>query len=309
MNVIEHHLAVFDAGRQGALDGLGLLVDLLEHEVLVAALFGGGDVPVDVLGDLVHRVAEAVIEAGGVFGEDDGVAVVEIDHIPGVFQDGRHVGGNEVLPLAKAEDQRALFLDRDHGAGQISAEDAQGVAALHLAHRAAHRPGQVMEPVVVVFDQVGRHLSVGFGDEMLALLDQHLFELEIVFHNAVVHHGDFAGIGQMGVAVDIRGCAVGGPAGVADALAALNGPAAVNHAAEIGQPALGLGHLEAVFCEHTDAGGVIASVLQLFQSFQQDGRSLTIAEISYNSTHIWFLQMNLVAFSCNITLYIVPQCL
>ena len=45
---VEHDAAVDEVPEQGVGDRGGLLGDLLEHEVLVAALLGGGQVPVDV---------------------------------------------------------------------------------------------------------------------------------------------------------------------------------------------------------------------------------------------------------------------
>ena len=161
LDIVQDDTAVADSRRNGAPDSLGLLVDLLDHEVIVAALFGGGNVPVDGLGNLFHGIIEGVVEAGAVLGEDDGVAVVQIDHLAGVFQNRGHVGGDEILSLAEAEDQRAFLLHRDHGAGQILAENAQGVAALQLTHSPAHGPGEVLELVVIVFHQVGYHLGVG----------------------------------------------------------------------------------------------------------------------------------------------------
>ena len=46
--LVEHDPAVDEVAEQGVGDRGGLLGDLLEHEVLVAALLGGGEVPVDV---------------------------------------------------------------------------------------------------------------------------------------------------------------------------------------------------------------------------------------------------------------------
>ena len=45
--LVEHDPAVDEVPEQGVGHRGGLLGDLLEHEVLVAALFGGGQVPVD----------------------------------------------------------------------------------------------------------------------------------------------------------------------------------------------------------------------------------------------------------------------
>ncbi len=46
--LVEHDAAVDEVAQQGVGDRGGLLGDLLEHEVLVAALLGGREIPVDV---------------------------------------------------------------------------------------------------------------------------------------------------------------------------------------------------------------------------------------------------------------------
>ena len=48
--LVEHDAAVDEVAQQGVGDRGGLLGDLLEHEVLVAALLGGRQVPVDMEG-------------------------------------------------------------------------------------------------------------------------------------------------------------------------------------------------------------------------------------------------------------------
>jgi hypothetical protein len=65
-----------EASAQGVGEGVGLLEDLLEHEVLETALFGGGGVPVDVGclagdGDVVY-----VADVDGVGLEEGQVVVV-----------------------------------------------------------------------------------------------------------------------------------------------------------------------------------------------------------------------------------------
>ena len=93
-------------------------------------------------------------------------------------------------------------------------------------------------------------------------------QLQIVFDDAVVDHGDFSGVGHVGMAVDVGGGSMGRPAGVPDAEGALNGSSSVDESAEIGQTALGLGDPEDAVGHDADAGGVIAPVFQLRQSLQ-----------------------------------------
>ena len=75
----------------------------------------------------------------------------------------------------------------------------------------------------LVLDDVGDDLGVGFGGELVAFGDEGGFELEVVFDDAVVDDDERAGAVAVGVGVFFGGAAVGGPAGVADAVGALHG--------------------------------------------------------------------------------------
>jgi len=80
----------------------GLLGDLLEHEELVAALFGRGQVPIDMEtpGVRVVRVPVEVGDPVAVGGEHDGLVLAEFDRLAGVFDERGHVGADEHLAVA-----------------------------------------------------------------------------------------------------------------------------------------------------------------------------------------------------------------
>jgi hypothetical protein len=64
---------------------------------------------------------------------------------------------------------------------------------------------------------VGDDLGVGLGDEVVAAGDELGLEGEVVLHDAVVHDNERSGAVAVRVGVLLRGAAVRGPAGVADA--------------------------------------------------------------------------------------------
>ena len=74
-----------------------------------------------------------------------------------------------------------------------------------------------------VLDEVGDDFGVGFGLEGVAAGDEGVLELEIVFDDAVVDDDEGSGAVAVGVGVFFGGAAVGGPAGVADAVGAGDG--------------------------------------------------------------------------------------
>ena len=78
LHVGQEDLAGFerDAAERGVADGARLLVDLLEHEVLVAGLFGLDGVPGDALDFQRERLAVEVGEGDAGGGEDGDLAIL-----------------------------------------------------------------------------------------------------------------------------------------------------------------------------------------------------------------------------------------
>ena len=89
--VAEYHAAVPDASGDGAAHRRRLLIDLLEHEVVIAALFRGVHVPVDVVMLLVDGAAALVVDADALRRDDGQLAVVHVHHVAGMTQQRRHV--------------------------------------------------------------------------------------------------------------------------------------------------------------------------------------------------------------------------
>src|SRR5207302_10751751 len=90
-------------------DGVGLFVDLLEHERLKAALLGGLLVPVDGLHHPLYWLAVAGRDAHALGAQDYDLAVLEVLHAARLCEEGGHGGGHELLALAASHDPRALL--------------------------------------------------------------------------------------------------------------------------------------------------------------------------------------------------------
>ena len=133
----------------GLAERLGLLVDLLEHEVLVAALLGGLGRPVDRRSPCRSsgRPSTSVIVTphGSQVGD---VAVLE-EHDPvRVGEDRGHVGGQEALPVREAHDERHVVAGPDQAIALAPVHRDDGVGALGLAQGVAQRrrPGRRRRP-------------------------------------------------------------------------------------------------------------------------------------------------------------------
>ena len=118
-----------DAAEDGVADGAGLLVDFLEHEVLVAGLFGLDGVPGDALDFERDGCAVEVGEDDAGESEDGDFAVGKEMDVAGVVEDAGDVGGEEVFALAEAEHGGRAEAGGDELVGLVGGEDADGEGA------------------------------------------------------------------------------------------------------------------------------------------------------------------------------------
>lgn len=264
------HLEI-DPAADRVFDGFRLFKDLFEHEVRIISLFGGGGVPVD-LGDFAFdRHVFDVAQVDLFRSQQRDVAVVEVDHLPGVGQQRGDVAGDEVLVFADADDDRTSFAG-DHDLIRIEQrDDRKSVGPGELLKRRCGRGEQV--PLVSVRDQVGDHFAVGFGAEGVSFGPKMAPQLLMVFDDAVVDNRKAAGFIEVGMCVRGRRCAVGCPAGMGDAAAAEGfefGPGGDGFRERLDFPDTFDG-VEPALRGHRQAGGVIPAILQSFESVDQDG--------------------------------------
>ena len=129
-----------EAAGERVAKGRRLLVDLLEHEGLVAALLGGVGVPGD-LGLLAGHGLTGDVGVLRAFGaERDDVAVLQHDHAPRVAKEGGDRRGEEHLVVADADHQRRLVARADDDLGLGGGDGADGVVAVEPRHDARARP-------------------------------------------------------------------------------------------------------------------------------------------------------------------------
>ena len=132
---------------------------------------------------------------------------------------------------------------------------------------------------------MGDDFGVGLGAELVAFLDQLPLQADVVLDDAVVHDDDLAGAVAMGMGVLFRRTAVRGPAGVADAVGAVERLQA-DDLFQVAQLALGAAHLQAfAVAGDGDAGRVIAAILQPPQAVDDDGNDLLLAYITDDAAH------------------------
>ncbi len=268
------------------LDAVGLLEDLLEHEVLEAAALDRLQVPLDLVDRLVDPARREGADPVPLRGEHRHLAVVEVDHLPGVLDDRRLVGGDEELAVADAEDDRRAVARGHQHVGLVGRDDGDAVGTVDVAQRGGD--GLLEVALVELADQVRQDLGVGVGGELVPPADECLAQVGGVLDDAVVDQRNATRLVDVRMGVGRGGRAVGGPAGVADAQPPV-GHAAIELLGEHPQLPSGLAQREAVAVDHGDAGGVIAAVLHPPQSLHQDRRGLLRSHITHDATHAMLL--------------------
>jgi hypothetical protein len=269
---------------QGVADRRGLLVDLLQHEVLEPGLLGLGHVPLD-----LHRLAPElgaleVDERDPVGAQADDLPLLQGDHGTGPRQHGGDVRRQEVLALAEADDEGARYLRPDHGSGLVAPQGHDRVGPRELEHRAPHGLGEVARVADEFLDQVGDAFGVGVRHEPVAVLLQPGPEVVEVLDDAVVDHGDAPLAVEVGVGVRVVRNAVRGPPGVSHAHDRRWDLDLVQGRLEVGELAGPLHHREAPV-EHGDAGRVVPPVLEPLQPLEDDGERLVRADVTHDSAH------------------------
>jgi len=198
-------------------DRARLLVDLLLHEAVVAALLRRNGIPRDDARLAQQRTAFDVVNIDVERGKCREVAVLQERHPARVGEQRRNVAAKKRLAIAHAEDdRRAALLGGDDLVGLRIGQYRDRVRADHTLARASHGGGEIGRAIAeLAVDQVRDEFRVGVG------LDLAPFGLEldadraVVLDDAVVHHRDVASAMRMRVAHG--GLAVRGPARVTDA--------------------------------------------------------------------------------------------
>ena len=200
---------------QAVLERLRLLEDLLEHEVLVAALFDGRRVEVERRGLADHRRAlqradleRTGAEHGDVPVVEEGGAVCAARQRGGVRGDERGVAGGA------HHDRRTAARDDDL-VRRVRRHDGDPVGAAHEGERPQDRVEQ--RPAAAFLDEMGDDLAVRVRPEFGPFGPQPLAQVEEVVDDAVVHDRDAAVGREVGVRVADARRAVRRPARVADA--------------------------------------------------------------------------------------------
>jgi hypothetical protein len=208
-------LALIEPTAEGVAQGLRLLVDLLEHEMLEPTLLDGVGGEAE-LPDRPVDAGRVEVDDVDMVGRDAGdVPVVEVDDPARMGDDRGRVGGDEALPFPDADDEGAALAGGDDDAGFVAGQHGDAVGPFHLTQGRDDRGTEVA--LEGFADQPGQRLRVGLGDEDMALGFEASAEGPVVLDDAIMHERDATALGEVGVGVGLGRRAMGRPAGVGDA--------------------------------------------------------------------------------------------
>src|SRR5262249_47321393 len=134
-------------------------------------------------------------------------------------------------------------------------------------------------------NEMSNNFGVGFSDKLVAFGLKLHFQFEIVLDNPVMYDHNLAGAITVWVGVFFGGAAMGGPAGVTDAIGPF-GWGLAQRLFQVAELAGGAANFKLAFPgDHRDAGGVVSTVFEFAKSLDDDRHNLLRSDIADNSAH------------------------
>ena len=289
--LVEHDATVLQMPEQGVGERAGLLGDLLEHEVVVATLLSGREIPVDVERLAGARVLVEVGDRVALGGDHHDLVLAEFDGVARVLDESGDVGCDEHLVLADTDDQWRRPTRRDDRVGVVGMREDQRERTVESTQRCVCARDEVAcgrAGVVLTLDEVHRGLGVGVGGELDALGLELGAQRSVVLDDPVVHDGDLAVGAHMGVRVAIgrltvrRPARVPHPGGARQGFPTDRGDLLVQ---VLESACLLLDGRVTVPVENGDTRRVISAVLHSTQRLDNDVEGFAPAHVSDDSTH------------------------
>ena len=210
----EINLPVMNSWADGLHDSIGLLHDLLYHEMGITAFFRSVNIPVDMFNLVLDTFAVAVHDGHSVLSENCKLPFAETENITGMLKERRNIGCYHILVLTEPDDQRPVLTDCHYLPWIIRKEDAEGIRTLELHLSTAHCGNRVT--AVIIIDKLGNDLGIRIAREGVAVRFEKSTELQIIFYYAVVYYCDLAAVSTVRMRIIIRRPSMGRPTGMTD---------------------------------------------------------------------------------------------
>src|SRR5438552_7000468 len=190
------------ASKYRVLDRYRLLINFLEHEMLVAALFRHDRVPRDVLKLRLPSVSGRIQQAYAVTCDDSHLVIVEKQDGARIGKHCRHIRRDESFAVRGPDDQRISFADRDYLLWIVDTDARERIQTFHLGECLNHSVFKI--PLERFFEKMRDNFGVGFGGEFVALFDEFPLQSEIILDDAVMRNNDEPFAIAMGMSILFR---------------------------------------------------------------------------------------------------------
>ncbi len=208
------------AGAERVLQRRGLLVDLLEHVVRIAAFFCAGQVPIHMEHRMLSAFAVCVVYADALSVQNGDLLVLQKDHIARMAQQRRDVRCDKPFSILCADDERAVVSGAIEPFRLLIADHAQGIAAFQHAHGADERLTHIAG--IQMVEQMRHDLGIGLAYKARPCAFQIAPERLMVLDDTIMNDRDAAFYVRMRVRVQVAGLAMCGPSRVPDTHTAVN---------------------------------------------------------------------------------------
>src|SRR5581483_8618073 len=279
-----HEDAVADAVADRVAEAVGLLVDLLQHERLVAGALGDVLVPVDLVQlelDVRTGAGVDVLDAVGV--EVDDHAVARVLNAPRLREERREIRREKVLAVAEPDDEGCLVADGNEALRLVVVDDDEREAPPEARVRSPHGFDQVT--VVQRLEQVRDDLGVRLGAEDMARLLELALQLAVVLDDPVEHDRELALVAaRQRMRIVLVDRAVRGPARVSETRRRMRAvrPCSALQVLEVADRA---NVVESLFLEERDSRRVVASKLESLEARDQQALGRATADVSDDPAH------------------------
>ena len=156
-------LTVLYISSHRVLHSFWLLVDLLEHEMLISAFFRGFCIPFDLRHVLTDLFPVDIIEMDLIFAQLRDLHVPDIVDIPRPVQDRGHVGSDQAAGLILPDDERAVLPRRKEPAQAVLKHHAERIGAADTQHRPCQSFKRSACLLIIIVHQFDRDLCIRLG--------------------------------------------------------------------------------------------------------------------------------------------------
>ena len=277
--------------------GLGLLMDLFEHEVPETALVRHVLGATQQRGGALHPSTGGVIQLDAQGCQQGHLAVFHRQDRAGESRQRRGVAGTQEFTLTQADQQRRRPAGHHQGSGGLGPDQRQGIGPMqqrqHLLHRLQQQVAASLSPSGLergqaVCNQVGDHLGIGVAAEHHTTRLQLFAQGAVVLNDAVLDHRQLTAAVEVGVRIALFRFAMGGPTGVPNAAQARS-PLGLVTGRQVDEFAFGPQAMQPGTFTGTfnsgDTGRVVTPVFELPETIQELRRSLARTDQGNDAAH------------------------